>query len=86
MQGFGNKVEEVKELMDREKIRFFGIAETWLAPGQTVEVDGYSWFGVEREGNNSRRGVGISEGMPLPSRRFIRTGQRAKELRQYGYR
>ena len=36
-----------------------GIAETWLAPGETVEVDGYSWFGVEMEGNNSRGGVGI---------------------------
>ena len=36
-----------------------GIAKTWLAPGQTVGVDGYSWFGVEREGNNFRGGVGI---------------------------
>ena len=46
----------------QRKLGLLGIAETWIAPGQTVEVDVYSWFGVEREGNNPCGGVGIPIG------------------------
>ena len=63
-----------------------GIAETWLAPGQTVEVDRYSWFGVEREGSNTRGGVGILIVDDFTVTKVHTDRQKSKELRQYGYR
>ena len=36
-----------------------GIAETWLLPGERVQVDGYRWIGIPREGNVGRGGVGL---------------------------
>ena len=36
-----------------------GIAETWLLPGEKIDVDGYKWIGISREGNVGRGGVGL---------------------------
>ena len=37
------------------------IAETcsWLLPGEKIDIDGYKWFGISREGNVGRGGVGL---------------------------
>ena len=36
-----------------------GIAETWLLPGEKIDVAGYKWIGISREGNAGRGGVGL---------------------------
>ena len=36
-----------------------GIAETWLLPGEKIDVDGYKWIGISKEGNVGRGGVGL---------------------------
>ena len=58
-QGIQRKLEDLKGLLHREKFGIMGLAETWLMPGQNVEIEGYQWIGVEREGVAGRGGVGI---------------------------
>ena len=52
-------MEDLKGLLHREKFGIMGLAETWLTPGQNVEIERYQWIGVEREGVAGRGGVGI---------------------------
>ena len=53
-QGVSNKVEELEDMLHREKFGILGLAETWLRAGQSLEMERYSWFGVEREGTGTR--------------------------------
>ena len=53
-EGVSNKVEEIKELLHREKMGPLGLAETWLMAGQYLEIERYKWFAVEKEGTGVR--------------------------------
>ena len=50
-QGIRRKVHEVGGILRNLHLDVIGIAETWLLPGERVEVDGYRWIGIPREGN-----------------------------------
>ena len=58
-QGIRRKVHEVGGILRNLDLDVIGIAETWLLPGERVEVDGYRWIGIPREGNVGRGGVGL---------------------------
>ena len=58
-QGIRRKVHEVGGILQNLDLDVIGIAETWLLPGERVEVDGYRWIGIPREGNVGRGGVGL---------------------------
>ena len=55
-QGIRRKVHEVGGILQNLDLDVIGIAETWLLPGERVEVDGYRWIGIPREGNVGRGG------------------------------
>ena len=54
-QGVSSKVEELEEMLHREKFGILGLAETWLRAEQSLELERYNWFGVEMEGTGTRR-------------------------------
>ena len=47
-------MEELEDMLHREKFGILGLAETWLKAGQSLEMERYNWFGVEREGAGTR--------------------------------
>lgn len=47
-------MEELEDMLHREKFGILGLAETWLRAGQSLEMERYNWFGVEREGTGTR--------------------------------
>ena len=53
-QGIRKKLEDLKGLLHREKFGITDLVETWIMPGQNVEMEGYKWIGVERERERSR--------------------------------
>ena len=44
-RGVPSTMEEIKELLFSERIRFLGKAEIWLLPGQKVEVEALAGLG-----------------------------------------
>ena len=58
-QGIRRKVHEIRKKLQNMDLDVMGIAETWLLPGEIIDVDGYKWIGISREGNVGRGGVGL---------------------------
>ena len=59
-QGIRRKVHEIRENLQNMDLDVMGIAETWLLPaGEKIDVDGYKWIGISKEGNVDRGGVGL---------------------------
>ena len=66
-QGVRRKVPELTNVLYDLDLDLIGIAETWLLPGEEIQLEGYSWLGVPREGRVGRGGVGLwlGKGMML---------------------
>ena len=58
-QGVRRKVPELTKVLHDLDLDLIGIAETWLLPGEEIQLEGYSWLGVPREGRVGRGGVGL---------------------------
>ena len=58
-QGVRRKVPELTNVLHDLDSDLIGIAETWLLPGEEIQLEGYSWLGVPREGRVGRGGVGL---------------------------
>ena len=63
--GFGARAKSVDNLDMRVKIfgmfqpDVVGVAETWLKDGDVAALDGYSWFGHNRQALRGSGGVGV---------------------------
>ena len=58
-QGVRSKVGEIRDLITMQKIVLLGLTETWLLPREDINIEGYKWLGIAREGQAGRGGVGI---------------------------
>ena len=58
-QGIRRKVHEIRENLQNMDLDVMGIAETWLLPGEKIDVDGYKWIGFQERVARAawRRGV-----------------------------
>jgi len=59
VQGMRKKEGELKELLMGQKLGVLGLAETWLLPGEEINVEGYKWVGAARQSQIGRGGVGM---------------------------
>ena len=50
VQGMRNKQCELGDLLRGQRIGVLGLAETWLLPGEDINVEGFKWVGEAREG------------------------------------
>ena len=59
VQGMRNKQCELGDLLRGQRIGVLGLAETWLLPGEDINVEGFKWVGGAREGRLGMGGVGM---------------------------
>ena len=57
VQGIRNKQCELWDLLRGQRIGLLGLAETWLLPGDDINVEGFKWVGGAWEGGLGRGGV-----------------------------